>query len=441
MRIPVAVAAGSGVALEAVHGLDPRLRQALLSGGYHELFPVQAAVWRELAGGLSTEHDLCLCAPTGSGKTLAYALPVLQGLAGRQLVYLRALVVLPTRDLAEQVYAVFAALCPFLGLRVGLAAAKGTLAAEAAFLGPPGGAEPACGVDILVATPGRLMAHLHGTAGFGLSQLRFLVVDETDRLLRQAYQDWLPHVVAATAPPAALPWQQAGHRPRVVKLIVSATLTQDPSKIERLALHCPRYVAMTAADHRYKLPPQLQELKLVVAAERKPLLLLALLHELNGQATIVFTASVDATHRLFLLLEAVPTLSAQVVEYSSHVDAAKRAANLAAFRSGRAKVLVASDAMTRGMDVVGIENVINFDAPVYAKTYVHRAGRTARAGRGGSVFTMLRPEDVRHFKGLLRKVDNTYVKDHKVPHALVERLQADFEEALAAMRAELANEM
>ena len=238
---------------------------------------MQTVMWHETAGGSSAAHDVCICAPTGSGKTLAYALPMLQALAGRAVPRLRALIVLPTRDLAGQVYSVLAGLCPALGLTACLAAGRVSLVAEAQALSSGS-------MDVVVATPGRLIAHLEGTPGFTLRHLRFLVVDETDRLLRQSYQDWLPKVTAAlerlntqapaelaggctgarsSSPPAAaaaaaLPgggaalgrWGAAisgsGEPGRVVKFVVSATLTRDPSKIDRLGLHCPRYIAMSA---------------------------------------------------------------------------------------------------------------------------------------------------------------------------------------------------
>ncbi|KAI3430318.1 hypothetical protein D9Q98_004914 [Chlorella vulgaris] len=457
MRVPVAIEASEGTPLDEVQGLDPRLRTALEGTGIEGLFPVQTVVWRETAGGASSAHDVCICAPTGSGKTLAYALPVLQALAGRRLPLLRALAVLPTRDLAAQVFGVLRALCPALGLTACLAAGKAGLAAEAELLA-------AGGVDIVVATPGRLIAHLEGTPGFSLSHLRFLIVDETDRLLRQAYQGWLPKVMAALqgsgscgggadtpaetpaavlAAAAVLPLEQQqgralGHR--VVKLVVSATLTHDPSKIDRLGLYCPRYIAMSAVDHRYQLPRSLQELKLVVPAERKPAALAALLQELQGEQTIIFTSSVESTHRLCLLLAALPCLSGAAVEFSSLVAPAERAAHLEAFRSGRAQVLVCSDAMTRGMDVEGVHNVVNYDAPVYVKTYVHRAGRTARAGRSGRVFTLLRHEDVRHFKDMLRKADNTFVKDHRLDKGALEAVRDDVDTALERMAAVLQSE-
>lgn len=205
MRVPIAIEASEGTLLEEVQGLDPRLRRALEGTGIEVLFPVQTVAWRETAGGASPAHDICICAPTGSGKTLSYALPVLQALSGCAVPRLRALVVLPTRDLAVQVFGVLAGLCPALGLAACLAAGKASLAAEAQLLASGG-------VDILVATPGRLIAHLEGTPGFTLRHLRFLVVDETDRLLRQAYQGWLPKAMAALSGGGAAAAPAAGCR-------------------------------------------------------------------------------------------------------------------------------------------------------------------------------------------------------------------------------------
>jgi superfamily II DNA/RNA helicase len=104
----------------------------------------------------------------------------------------------------------------------------------------------------------------------------------------------------------------------------------------------------------------------------------------------------------------------RVEEYSGRVDRREREQTIRRFEAGETQVLVCSDAITRGIDIPNVELVINYDAPVYAKTYVHRAGRTARAGREGKVVTMLRKEDVRHFKDMLRKADNNYVKDETV---------------------------
>eukprot|EP00850_Spirogloea_muscicola_P011401 SM000070S21367 [mRNA] locus=s70:635755:638960:- [translate_table: standard] len=479
MRAPVEVdAAAAATPLGAVPGLDTRLAAALRASGVEGLFPVQAATWHEMgsaamAGQAMAARDLCVCAPTGSGKTLAYALPVLQALSARVVRRLRALVVLPTRDLAVQVKAVFDPLAAAVDLAVGLAIGQTSLGAEGAQLveapspldggalllplglcsradmDAAGAAAPGSRVDILVATPGRLVDHLTETPGFTLEHLLYLVVDETDRLLRQSYQEWLPRVLAAAGdsqlhqdwPPRSLSslgvirtvrrWclergQRGGRRPRLTKLVLSATLTQDPAKFARLDLHKPLYITASAAERRYKLPSQLREFKLVCRAGEKPLCLLALLHHLPLATTIVFTASVEATHRLFVLLQSFEGLPVRVVEYSSLQHQRARSASLGDFKSGRAHVLVASDAMTRGMDVDDVAHVVSYDAPVYAKTYVHRVGRTARAGKPGTAYTILRKEEVKHFKSLLRKVDNNFCRDYKLPSTAMEELQPRF---------------
>ena len=132
--------------------LDERLQAALREGGMERLFPVQAAVWQALAGGAETGHDLCIHAPTGSGKTLAFALPLVASLQGRVLRRLRALAVLPTHDLAQQVARVLEPLCGACGLRLAVCSGKGALKPEAALLVDARGESL---VDVLVTTPGR----------------------------------------------------------------------------------------------------------------------------------------------------------------------------------------------------------------------------------------------------------------------------------------------
>ncbi|BBN09003.1 hypothetical protein MPTK1_4g16330 [Marchantia polymorpha subsp. ruderalis] len=181
-------------------------------------------------------------------------------------------------------------------------------------------------VDILVATPGRLMDHIRNTKGFTLQHLPFLVVDETDRLPRHSYLEWLPNVLACVSASGSMlsglvfrnshPGSvrtirncclERGNRgtalPRFMKMVLSATLTRDPAKIAQLGLLCPIYVAPGAAGNRYKLPEQLKSYRMVCKPREKPLYLVALLQQLCSQTTIVFTASVVATHRLYTLLK------------------------------------------------------------------------------------------------------------------------------------------
>ncbi|KAL2634035.1 hypothetical protein R1flu_005514 [Riccia fluitans] len=476
MRDPLEIDTYTAIPLAQVPSLDIRLREALSKSGIKTLFPVQLAVWYETVGPGLCERDVCVSSPTGSGKTLAYALPIVQKLSTRVLRLLRALIVLPTRDLAAQVKAVFDNIAPAVGLSVGLAIGQTSIMAEAAELvkfretmihsfgngESPDTAFAESNVDILVATPGRLMDHLRNTKGFTVEHLQFLVVDETDRLLRQAYQDWLPNVLAAAVhdpaesglglssrnyvPGLVRTLRRSLHRgrgpavPRLMKMVLSATLTRDPAKIGQLDLYRPIYVAPGTVGNRYQLPEQLKSFRIVCKAGEKPLYLVALLQQLFNQPTIVFTASVVATHRLYTLLNSFKGLTLKVVEYSSLQHQQARSNSLAKFRNGQANVLIASDAMTRGMDVEGVANVVNYDMPVYAKTYVHRVGRTARAGQPGSAFTLLRKEEVRHFKLMLQKVDNSKCKDYSVRGSATEELYEAYVEALEKLKQIAADE-
>jgi ATP-dependent RNA helicase DDX51/DBP6 len=136
----------------------------------------------------------------------------------------------------------------------------------------------------------------------------------------------------------------------------------------------------------------------------------------------------------------VPALAAHVAEYSSHVGGAQRAAALAGVRSGAVRVLVTSDAMARGMDVSGMRHVVNYDPPTFPKTYVHRAGRTARAGSGGACYTLCKPEDVVHFNAMLRKLQGSRVKQYKLPPAVLQAHRPALRQALAQVQALVALE-
>ncbi|KAF9609408.1 hypothetical protein IFM89_015749 [Coptis chinensis] len=319
MRSPVDVSLIEECSLKLLPFLDPRLEEALERMGFTSLFPIQVAAWQETIGPAAFDRDLCINSPTGSGKTLAYALPIVQMLSTRSVKCIRALVVLPTRDLAFQVKQVFASIAPAVGLSVGLAVGQTCIADEISELIKrpkleagvcydleEQGVELQSSVDILVATPGRLMDHINTTKGFTLEHLRYLVVDETDRLLREAYQSWLPTSV--------------------------------------------------------------------------------------------------------------------------------RSKTLKEFRDGDIQVLVASDAMTRGMDVEGVRTVINYDVPAYIKTYVHRAGRTARAGQAGRCFTLLRKHEVKRFKKLLQKADHNTCSVYPIAADSIESLRPEYTSALEKLK-------
>ena len=475
MRQPTSFPSAHPVALDEVPGLDERLKASLHALDVSSLFGVQSAVWQHTGGGLRFDRDLCVCAPTGSGKTLAYALPLVQGLAGQKTTTrLRALVVVPTGDLAFQVARVFEPLCRAVGLKVGVNHASGRRrgdddAAETVFEAAfdDGSASAQDQLDVLVTPPGRLVAHLRETQpGFSLARLQYLVVDEADRILRQSYQNWTPQVVAAAGArrPRTAVGELGASRRRLKKILISATLTRDPARLAKMFLHAPRML-VAAADGappslsaRYLLPEGLTEAVVPVSSgDAKPLALRALLRKTGDTPVIVFTASVEATHRLFLLLSSMdaaegrddvrdekqkkndaetktPRQRRRFAEYSSFAPQAARAEALRAFAAGDARVLIASDAATRGLDVDRVGAVVSYDAPTHLKTYVHRVGRTARAGLGGVAYTLCRPAEEAPFLAMTSKAD---LRKRRAPPARLALADEEMDEHRAALRAAL----
>ena len=523
--------------------LDTTLQKSAKSKGLKTWFPIQTQALPTIINALKPPGDkacggdFCIAAPTGSGKTLAYVLPVLQTLLNRRVIRLRALIILPTRDLAMQVYGVFKAWAKTTDLKIGLVRGQAPFRAEQEMLvgssdvfstnGSLNTASGTCRVDILIATPGRLIDHLEQTPGFSLEHLRILVIDEVDRLTRQSYQQWLAKVndnvhaahkrhSSPSVPPASRTdsdralagrgllgrWSNTGssvcaqlgyadmellsvpvatvHRPTAgfawvpfTRILVSATLTTNPQRLEEMQLRRPTVFSLTTppgntstrkrkagstngstghdgADdgHKYvrvknkmkkmfATPASLSEHMVLcrTGAERP----LALLHLLNGQwnsracntpprpcwnllfflllncvvamcateqvtkkglQTIIFCSSVESTHRLARLLEIYGGFPGDgVYEFSRTVSQNRRNEMIKGFRARKCLVLVASDSMARGMDMVeckvrrnhGVrasalqigaiiyacvikQLVINYDAPVYVKTYIHRAG-------------------------------------------------------------------
>ncbi|XP_021750907.1 DEAD-box ATP-dependent RNA helicase 1-like isoform X1 [Chenopodium quinoa] len=441
MRNPVDIVDFKETPLTMLPFLDPRLVKALKNVHISSLFPVQVAVWQETIGPGAFERDLCVNSPTGSGKTLSYALPIVQKLATHSVKCLRALVVLPTRDLAVQVKNVFDVIAPAVGLSVGLAVGQSSLADEiSALVKAPRLEAGFCydpedhanklrsAVDILVATPGRLMDHINTTKGFTLEHLRYLVVDETDRLLGEAYQSWLPAVLKLSSlnDEVFAPCVEAfsasicgsfktirrfgverGFKdkanPRLVKMLFSATLTRNPSKLGLLDLHHPLF--LTTGQSRYAFPEKLEFFKVICESNDKALYLVALLQKLKGEKCIVFTSSKKMTHRLCSLLKCFGNLEMRIKGYSSCQHQAVRSKTLDAFRKGEVEVLISSDNLSRGTDVEAVANVIIYDVPRYIKAYLHRAGRTARAFQIGRCFTLLLKDEMKKFKALQQKAE------------------------------------
>ncbi|EJU05044.1 DEAD-domain-containing protein [Dacryopinax primogenitus] len=450
---------------DANYGLNERLQRRLEALGVDNLFAVQAALWPWLLTGPEARRglyeprraprDVCVSAPTGSGKTLAYAVPIVEILSVRVVTRLRSLVILPTRDLVQQVKETFEALCKGTGLKVGSATGAQSWAKEQKALVEDletklqGGSS---NIDILVCTPGRLIDHLDDTPNFSLQHLRFLVIDEADRLLSQSFQSFLPRLLTALTPtphpvppssdlliPDALSpaWLDLPHEfgwapmlPSCQKLLFSATMTRDPGVLKSLGLRNPKYFIVTAAPEgerdeaiireEFSVPDTLSEYLLVVPTDLKPLYLFHLLHTHPITNALVFTKSTESTTRLLKLFEffesarlSVSTSvsasaqdggSPQILAraFSSELGKGERKSILDQFKQGRIRVLVASDLVSRGIDIPDVSHVVNYDSPLDMRKYVHRAGRTARAGREGEVWSLVESQEARWVREMLK---------------------------------------
>ena len=503
--------------------------------GYENAFAIQTAVLPMLLLGPKRYNgDLCIAAATGSGKTLGYVLPMVENLRDKPVTRLRGLIVVPTRELVAQVRATLDSCSAGSSLKIGTAVGSKSLKDEQALLmtteqryDPEGYKEQlqrqtneeadymdwgeseedetddieylsgfvtehVSAVDILVCTPGRLVDHMKSTKGFTLDHVQWLVVDEADRLLDESFQQWIDIVVPALErkPRPAPIFEKLEellhiHEPREIqKIILSATMTKDISKLIALRLRRPKLVVLENSQEAQSLndaqeltpagqaahldlPASLKEVTIPIKkAEEKPLYLLKLLSDeydmppyitpkTNSLAKDVqtthseisdsseseshsntsssesdsdldtslskesrveqkstsFSAGSNPTHgvliftnnnenalrltRLLSLLRPAWGKHISSLTKSTATSAGRRA--LAAFRKRKLSVLIASDRASRGLDIENLAHVINYDMPTSLTSYIHRVGRTARAGKEGTATTLVAHHEGRWF--------------------------------------------
>ena len=340
--------------------LDPELIAVLQTLGYTEPTPIQ----RDAIPHALEARDLLACAQTGTGKTAAFALPILDELLriepdGRRRP-IRALVLAPTRELAAQIAESFRSYTP-----------GGRIRCEVVFGGV--GKRPQVtalrrGVDVLVATPGRLL-DLMGDGEVDLSQVEMFVLDEADRMLDMGF---IPDVRRITK---ALPRERQ-------TLLFSATQPREIRELARRLLYEPVEVAVDPVSSTVE---PLSQSVYFVEGPRKLGLLLTLLASDEIARALVFTRTKRRADRL------ARSLSREGVEAAAiHGDKSQntRVRTLEGFKRGRTRVLVATDVAARGIHVEDIDTVINFDIPNEPETYVHRVGRTGRAGASGTALSL-----------------------------------------------------
>ena len=361
--------------------LRPELAGAVADAGYTNPTPIQARAIPVVLDG----RDLIACAQTGTGKTAAFLLPILQRLAdGTPLRHPRALVITPTRELAVQIHEMAGRYGRRLRLRsavvfggVGLEPQKRRLAA---------------GLDLLVATPGRLLDHL-GRSQARLGNVEMVVLDEADRMLDMGF---LPDVrrILATLPE------------KRQNLFFSATMPDEIERLIRRTTHAPVMVEVT---RRATPVSTVRQVVHPVAMIQKKDLLASLLRRADMGQTLVFTRTKARANQLVRRLE---KSGRRVAAIHSNKSQSARTRALSGFRTGRIDTLIATDIAARGLDVDGISHVINFDLPHVPEDYVHRIGRTARAGRSGDAISLAAPEERVQLAAIERLVGKTIRREH-----------------------------
>ncbi|MFN8418855.1 MAG: DEAD/DEAH box helicase [Anaerolineae bacterium] len=359
---------------EQLQLIEPLLR-AVRSEGYTQPSPIQEqAIPHVLAG-----RDLLGCAQTGTGKTAAFALPILQRLYNNKVSgapHLRVLVLSPTRELTAQIGDSFRAYGKHMHIR------------HATIFGgvnqTPQIDQLRRGAEVLVATPGRLL-DLMGQGYVKLDRLEVLVLDEADRMLDMGFINDVRRIIAS------VPSQRQ-------TLLFSATM---PAEIQALAdsiLNDPARVAVTPVASTVE---KIQQSVYFVEKSDKLPLLKHLLREPSMRRVLVFTRTKHGANKVVRLLEQA-TITAEAIHSNKSQSARERA--LSNFKGGRTRILVATDIAARGIDVDDITHVINFDLPNEPESYVHRIGRTARAGASGIAYSFCDTEERAYLRDIERLI-------------------------------------
>jgi ATP-dependent RNA helicase RhlE len=337
-----------------------------ISRGINDLgFTEPTAIQRDAIPPALAGRDVLACAMTGSGKTAAFVLPILQQMAGTRGGRTRALIITPTRELASQIHE-----------HIGSLARHTPVKSATVFGGvKPGRQEKAlrAGVDIVVATPGRLL-DLMRNPWARFEHLEFLVLDEADRMLDMGFLPDIRRILAQ------LPKKRQ-------TMLFSATLPREIVKLSQKLLNDPVRIDV---ERRSAPATGISQAILPVPEQLKTNLLQEMLRRGEVENALVFTRTKHRANRLYQKLERAGFRCDRIHGNRSQPQ---REAALSGFKHGRIKVLVATDIAARGIDVAALPHVINFDVPVVPEDYIHRVGRTARAGLVGDALTFASPAE------------------------------------------------
>uniref|UniRef100_A0A8D0GG76 Probable ATP-dependent RNA helicase DDX47 n=1 Tax=Sphenodon punctatus TaxID=8508 RepID=A0A8D0GG76_SPHPU len=315
-------------------------------------------------------RDIIGLAETGSGKTGAFALPILQALLEMPQRFF-ALVLTPTRELAFQISEQFEALGSSIGVQSAVVVGGIDMMSQSLALAK----KP----HVIIATPGRLIDHLENTKGFNLRALKYLVMDEADRILNMDFETEVDKILKVI--------------PRDRKtFLFSATMTKKVQKLQRAAL---KDAVKCAVSSKYQTVEKLQQYYVFLPSKFKDSYLVYILNELAGNSFMIFCSTCNNTQRTALLLR---NLGFTAIPLHGQMSQNKRLGSLNKFKAKVRSILLATDVASRGLDIPHVDVVINFDIPTHSKDYIHRVGRTARAGRSGKSITFVTQYDVELFQ-------------------------------------------
>jgi len=391
---------GGGIMTESTFaslGVCETLQEACHRLEWKTATQIQKSVLPEALEG----RDIIGLAETGSGKTGAFCIPLLQGLLEHPIQSsgsTAALILTPTRELAFQIVQVVQGLGQAMGATAVCIVGGVDRTSQAIAL--------ARNPHVIIATPGRLLDHLKDTKGFHLRRVRYLVLDEADRMLSMDFEEELHQILDE------LPTSRQ-------TMLFSATMTSQVQKLERASLSDPVRISVNS---KFQTPQQLLQSYMFIPAKYKDCYLTYLINEHAGQSMLVFGATCNNVQRLALLLR---NLGFPAVCLHGQMNQAKRLGALQKFSSGARTILICTDVASRGLDLPQVDLVINFDLPNHGKEYIHRVGRTARAGKSGKAIAMVTQYDVevyQRIEALLGKQLPEYKTDEETVLVLLERV-------------------
>jgi len=357
-------------------GLSSALLKTLADQNYTQPYPIQ----KEAIPAILKRKDVLGIAQTGSGKTASYVLPILTNLQGNSDFknrHVKVLVLVPTRELAAQVEKVFRLFGSALPERIKTLAVFGGVSINPQMIGMQG-------VQILIATPGRLLELVESNA-VHLSDIDTLVLDEADKMLNLGFQEEMKRIFAL------LPQKRQN-------LLFSATLSDNLADINQILLHNPVVIKIEPEQEHINL---IEQTGYFVPLEKKGPLLRYIIKHNDLKQVLVFTSS---TFQADNVADKLCKNGIDAVSIHSKKSQGARTQALREFKSGELRVLVTTDLLARGIDIEFLPHVINYELPRSPKDYIHRIGRTGRAESTGEAISFVTPEDQHHFKIIQKKM-------------------------------------